>query len=605
MAQHQFPMTIPKPNEEIVKEILRIDDPDILLDILLAHYSNSLSLEEAQLISLRVAIRMLPFCFDDIEQDEVLELEKDILLINIYLLILFYVQKEPSGYRHYVSDILVGNIKSLDAMLSHISNGAKGSLSNVLSSAINIKYDVIAKISLYLRNDIIILASLPPNELKKMPLFLEVDDIYYSGLKITQGDGFNSFGASLDELKEKAPSKHWDLWFEWYANLEKGGNAQLKPFGLKVIKKLANLEHSSLNKNAQDLMTEIAQMIKNPEQITAPQSDNTNNNMSDSRPLELKNDEIADKTQKEEIDLTSLEQKFEEKMQAKLKEMEEAFQQRLLDMQNEQANKSRQEANNALDRLEKSMDSSLEEIRKTANNSIKEALSDQFDPAKEKLDATISIADKGFEEKLIRMRAQHEEAFENLKTETEEGFENFKLSQDVEKTLIEAKNLWQEKAEKHAKAYFAFIASPLVVFFILAFSIFCFYGQISNAITEDIKNDVKIITAIIDTNAFVAGLIIVKRLLLFTLPILFVVWLIRVSLKLATLNLSLKEDAEQRHVLSDTYIMMQAKGQMKPEERAIMLNTLFMPLPGVQNLEPNLPNSTTLSQAVLGSNNNS
>ena len=122
------------------------------------------------------------------------------------------------------------------------------------------------------------------------------------------------------------------------------------------------------------------------------------------------------------------------------------------------------------------------------------------------------------------------------------------------------------------------------MFFILiaicVVAVICQFDAIKSLITE--------VTASGNNSKFEIGQTaqLLSRFLIFTLPVATAIWILRVILRFANLNLSLAEDAAQREVMAQTYVNLLSTGQLtEKEDRQLMLAALFRPLPGIQEID--------------------
>lgn len=137
-------------------------------------------------------------------------------------------------------------------------------------------------------------------------------------------------------------------------------------------------------------------------------------------------------------------------------------------------------------------------------------------------------------------------------------------------TLTEAYALWNDKEHHHRenfkKGIFLFLGAVGITIALVSAA----WPDISTFITTDTEK--------------LANLI--SRTIITSLPISLLIWILRAILRWANMNLSLAEDAAQRRVLANTYVnLLATEKEHMPEERAIMLNAIFRPLPGVKDMD--------------------
>lgn len=79
-----------------------------------------------------------------------------------------------------------------------------------------------------------------------------------------------------------------------------------------------------------------------------------------------------------------------------------------------------------------------------------------------------------------------------------------------------------------------------------------------------------------------------SRLILISAPIALYFWAIKLIVRYNNRSMTLMDDARQRHTTMDTYFHLIEKNGATPEERGLMLNALFRPIPGQgqENVEP-------------------
>lgn len=89
-------------------------------------------------------------------------------------------------------------------------------------------------------------------------------------------------------------------------------------------------------------------------------------------------------------------------------------------------------------------------------------------------------------------------------------------------------------------------------------------------------------------------------LVLVTIPILGYAWILRLISRFTLQNMILADDASQRRVLANTFIRLVGQGDIdEKQDRAIMLNALFRPIPGAKEQDIQPPN---LADFINGKN---
>lgn len=88
-----------------------------------------------------------------------------------------------------------------------------------------------------------------------------------------------------------------------------------------------------------------------------------------------------------------------------------------------------------------------------------------------------------------------------------------------------------------------------------------------------------------------------QKLILISLCIIGAAWLLRFVARAIVENMSLRADAQHRQSMLETYLALRGEVGLKDEERVIILNALFRPLPG-QTADENPP--TPVTEAFRG-----
>lgn len=195
-----------------------------------------------------------------------------------------------------------------------------------------------------------------------------------------------------------------------------------------------------------------------------------------------------------------------------------------------------------------------------------------------------------FESQIEAIPLTATEAIDVLRAKNQEDFSSFIKEIDIAKTLFfeaagkekeaalaafsethafkSALNTWKDKAERHASAFnWGFSSLCGVVVAGLAGLVYWFPPIVEGfARLKKPDGDFPHIT-----------------ILLFLLPMIAVGWLFRIGGKLVTGALILKNDAEQRLALLETYIRLVHDAKAGREDRTIVLAALFRPLPGHEN----------------------
>jgi len=187
----------------------------------------------------------------------------------------------------------------------------------------------------------------------------------------------------------------------------------------------------------------------------------------------------------------------------------------------------------------------------------------QLDNRQNTLDAAINDAAKQLEDAIRK----HEGTFDCFKKEKEADFKSLMDSFQEQNSLEAATTVWSSKVKGHQRAF-------RWSFFLLVFVIGSLLGAALYWRHE--------VFSLLRTLAPDGGDLRYGFLVLLLIPILAIGWLLRIGGKIATQALTLKADAEQRSALVDTYLSLVAdpKAGIDKNDRAIVLNALFRPLPG-------------------------
>lgn len=156
---------------------------------------------------------------------------------------------------------------------------------------------------------------------------------------------------------------------------------------------------------------------------------------------------------------------------------------------------------------------------------------------------------------------------DNLASAANTMLENKK--NELVETIIneDAMQLWNTKADRHTKL---FRIGAILFGFLIAIPIIVLLWNFSSSAA--------LVKDMIPSNAAVPW----GSLLVFTVPILGYAWILRLVSRFTLHNLTLADDASQRSVMAKTFIRLVGQGDVNDDkDRAIMLNALFRPMPGV------------------------
>lgn len=195
-----------------------------------------------------------------------------------------------------------------------------------------------------------------------------------------------------------------------------------------------------------------------------------------------------------------------------------------------------------------------------------------------------------FESQIEAIPLAATEAIDVLRAKNQEDFSSFIKEIDFAKTIFfeeagkekeaalaafsethafkSALHTWKDKAERHSLVFNSGFGSLCgVVLAGLAGSVYWF-PEIVDGIARLKKPD---------------GDFPYITILLFLLPMIAVGWLLRIIGRLVTGALMLKNDAEQRLAMLETYIRLVHDAKAGREDRTIVLAAIFRPLPGHEN----------------------
>lgn len=152
--------------------------------------------------------------------------------------------------------------------------------------------------------------------------------------------------------------------------------------------------------------------------------------------------------------------------------------------------------------------------------------------------------------------------------------------------ISESKQLWKSRANWSAASFWlsgaviaAAIGIPTYYTITHVEGVANLLRTISNAAVQGLPDNA---TAAQLTAATISRLVIVSA------PLALYFWAIKLMVRFNTRSMVLMDDARQRHTTMDTYFHLIEQNGATTEERALMLNALFRPLPGQggENIEP-------------------
>lgn len=165
---------------------------------------------------------------------------------------------------------------------------------------------------------------------------------------------------------------------------------------------------------------------------------------------------------------------------------------------------------------------------------------------------------------------------------------------------LSAKKLWDKRAKTSNFAFWA--SAVLLVVMLLIVPAFALYNL------DDVLLALRHISdAATQTDAGIPGptqlaVATISRLVVITVPLALYIWVIRLVVRFNMRSLALHDDAQQRHTMMDTYFHLIEHQAASKEDRALILNALFRPIPGhgAENIDP--PNFTELVKGMERAN---
>jgi hypothetical protein len=169
---------------------------------------------------------------------------------------------------------------------------------------------------------------------------------------------------------------------------------------------------------------------------------------------------------------------------------------------------------------------------------------------------------------------------------TEGQVNAFAASVREELKIDTTKILWKDRAFWSATSFW--ISAVVVAFAILApplwalthiEAVLAVLKRVGDAATQGLPSDA---TAAQLTAATISRLVVISA------PLGLYFWAIKLLVRFSTRSMVLMDDARQRHTTMDTYFHLIERSGATTEERGLMLNALFRPLPGQgqENVEP-------------------
>ncbi len=169
---------------------------------------------------------------------------------------------------------------------------------------------------------------------------------------------------------------------------------------------------------------------------------------------------------------------------------------------------------------------------------------------------------------------------------TEAQIEAFSISVREELRIDATKKLWRNRAFGSTVSFWisaviiaaAILGPPWWAIYHIEM-VFAFLKRVGDAATQGLPLDA--------TSAQLTAATI-SRLVVITAPLALYFWAVKLLVRFNTRSMVLMDDARQRHTTMDTYFHLIERNGATTEERGLMLNALFRPLPGQgqDNVDP-------------------
>lgn len=169
---------------------------------------------------------------------------------------------------------------------------------------------------------------------------------------------------------------------------------------------------------------------------------------------------------------------------------------------------------------------------------------------------------------------------------TEAQIEAFSTSVREELRIDATKRLWRNRALGSTVSFWisavviaaAILGPPWWAIYHIEM-VFAFLKRVGDAATQGLPPDA--------TSAQLTAATI-SRLVVITAPLALYFWAVKLLVRFNTRSMVLMDDARQRHTTMDTYFHLIERNGASTEERGLMLNALFRPLPGQgqDNVDP-------------------
>ncbi len=168
----------------------------------------------------------------------------------------------------------------------------------------------------------------------------------------------------------------------------------------------------------------------------------------------------------------------------------------------------------------------------------------------------------------------------------EENINAFATALREELKVDATKKLWSRRAFGSAVAFWA---SASVIAFAIILPPYWAFTHIENVVSFLRRiGDAAVQGLPADAGAAQLTAATISRVVIVSAPLAMYFWAIKLIVRFNTRSMVLMDDARQRQTTMDTYFHLVENGKASPEERGLMLNALFKPLPGQgqENIDP-------------------
>ncbi|WP_068312564.1 hypothetical protein [Polycladidibacter hongkongensis] len=161
--------------------------------------------------------------------------------------------------------------------------------------------------------------------------------------------------------------------------------------------------------------------------------------------------------------------------------------------------------------------------------------------------------------------------------------------------LNSAQKKWSDKEEAYKKSFWtsaaiciALFSLPLKLLFDHHANVIAYISSISTSLNGTQVPEIAGLVSVQLTNIF-------GKLAFITVPLFVYFWMLRLSVRFTFRSLLLMDDASQRLTFLKTYEHLVADGNVEANERTVLLNSLFAPMPGHGDarIDPPIPEFST------------